>query len=87
MRKVLSWFAGFMLFLIGLFTYAQGTWIETFMRWAHLGFIVDFLTNFNVWVVSFFVALFVIKWTTDWKRLMMVFVLAVLFLYSLHWFN
>ena len=73
----LSWIG---IFLVGLFTSAQGTWIEKFLRYLWLGGLIDFILAWNDYIITFFVVLFLMRWIRDWRWLIVIALVVFTFL-------
>jgi len=72
-------------FLIGLFTSATGTPIESLFRWAHLGTFVDIVVRYNAPLLALTIALFSIRFVRNWKIVVAIFfIMWAILLFAFH---
>jgi len=74
MLHLISMFGALCLFVCGLFLTAQGTFIEDFIRYLHLGSVIDFIISNNPLLLSLSFILFIVYWVRDWRWLLGIFI-------------
>jgi hypothetical protein len=56
--------------VVSLFKVGEGTSIEAFFRWLHLGGLMDFIFAQYHYIMAVLLVIFLTKWIKDWRWLL-----------------
>ena len=65
--------------ILSIINYSQGSNLELFFRWLHMGSIIDIIYASHSVIMAILTTIFLTQWVRDWRILAFIGVLLVVF--------